>query len=335
MIQIQEAILHVFNAVSTVDVISSRTLNMHDGVLLGYLENHIERGLKDPAAAHAKFINETDAKRKLAAFAEGEVSFVDYSQDFATYFFEELRNFEVEFNYHLFMVRFNDAQGRPKLAILVMMDKINFTHSVEEGEDGSASAALAIHRSIMPQPTQKAKGYAIVDLKDFSVRLFDFAIKFEKEKYMVFEDLVMGCVGEGSSRGNYNSIRTMTAVVCDEYGQDSVEAIGRAKAYIGENATKSDVVPVRELAEKVFPNSAIMQSSFVSESVVMNMPENILVEKDFALKQTASYKIVLDGDTTLTIPADYYNDPERFEMHLEKDGTTTITLKGFEKVQSK
>ena len=127
----------------------------------------------------------------------------------------------------------------------------------------------------------------------------------------------------------------MTAVVCDEYGQDSVEAIGRAKAYIGENATKSDVVPVRELAEKVFPNSAIMQSSFVSESVVMNMPENILVEKDFALKQTASYKIVLDGDTTLTIPADYYNDPERFEMHLEKDGTTTITLKGFEKVQSK
>ena len=184
MIQIQEAILHVFNAVSTVDVISSQTLNMHDGVLLSYLENHIERGLKDPAAAHAKFINETDAKRKLAAFAEGKVSFVDYSQDFATYFFEELRNFEVEFNYHLFMVRFNDAQGRPKLAILVMMDKINFTHSVEEGEDGSASAALAIHRSIMPQPTQKAKGYAIVDLKDFSVRLFDFAIKFEKEKYM-------------------------------------------------------------------------------------------------------------------------------------------------------
>ena len=78
-----------------------------------------------------------------------------------------------------------------------------------------------------------------------------------------------------------------------------------------------------------------MQSSFVTEAVVHNLPENLLVEKDFALKQTASYKLVADGEITLTIPADWYNDPERTDIRVEKDGTTTITLRGIEKLTSK
>ena len=335
MIQIQEAILHVFNAISTVDIISKKKLNLHDGVLVNYLEHHIERGLKDPAAAHAKFIGDTDALRKLEAYAKEETSLVEYSSAFAEYLFDELRNLEVDLNYHLFMARFTDERQVPQLAILVMADKICFTHQLDEDEEGQASAAIAIHRSIMPQPTQRVKGYALINLKTFDVRLFDFAIKFEKEKYMVFEDVALGCIGEGSSRSNYSTLRTMTMTVCDDYSQDSVEAMNRAKQYIAENATNSDIVDVKKMGEKVFPNSPIMQSSFVTEAVVHNLPENLLVEKDFALKQTASYKLVADGEITLTIPADWYNDPERTDIRVEKDGTTTITLRGIEKLTSK
>lgn len=127
----------------------------------------------------------------------------------------------------------------------------------------------------------------------------------------------------------------MTLAVADDYSQDGVEAFTRAKKFLADNATGSDLVDTRTLAEKVFPNSIQMQNSFMGEVSYANLPENLVVEQEFARKQTATHKLVCDGEITLTIPAEWYDDPDRVEIRVENDGTTTITLRGIETMTAK
>lgn len=335
MIQIQEAILHIFDAVGVQEILSDTCLNPHNVVMVDYLEHHIERGLNDPAASHAQFVQTSAVPARLRAYKNGEETFVDLSKWVAGLFFGELREMAVEDNYHLVVARFTSELGTPYLVILALCDKLAYTHQVESDDEGHISASIALHRSIMPQPTQRVKGYAFINLEDGGIRLCDIKLKHEKESVHLFEEIVLGCIPEPSSRDSYKHIRQMTLAVADEYSQDGVEALARAKHFLAENAMESDIVDTRTLSEKAFPNSVQMQSAFMGEVSYANLPETLVLEREFAAKQATTYKLVADGDVTLTLPADWYEDPERLEIRMEQDGTTTITIRGIEHLTSK
>ena len=65
MIQIQEAILHFYDAAALSETLSDKPLDLRSGLMVDYLAHHIERGLKDPAASHAKF-SQTSAVPELS-----------------------------------------------------------------------------------------------------------------------------------------------------------------------------------------------------------------------------------------------------------------------------
>ena len=238
-------------------------------------------------------------------------------------------------NYHLILARFVTELGVPYLAILALADKLAYTHAVESDDAGNLTASIALHHSIMPQPTQRVKGYAFVNLEDFGVRLCDIKLKHDKETVRIFEEIVLGLIVEPSSRESYRHIRQMTLAVADDYSQDGVEALARAKHFLAENAHESDIVETRALAEKAFPDSIQMQNAFMGEVSYANLPENLVLEREFAAKQATTYKLVADGDVSLTLPAEWYEDPERVEIRMEQDGTTTITIRGIEHLTSK
>lgn len=335
MIQISEAILHVFDAIGVQEVLSAHPLNPHNVVMTEYISHHIERGLADPAASHAQFAENSPVPRRVREFAQGGENLVDFSQWLAGLFFSELRELEVQDNYHLILARFVTELGVPYLAILALADKLAYTHAVESDDAGNLTASIALHHSIMPQPTQRVKGYAFVNLEDFGVRLCDIKLKHEKETVRIFEEIVLGLIVEPSSRESYRHIRQMTLAVADDYSQDGVEALARAKHFLAENAHESDIVETRALAEKAFPDSIRMQNAFMGEVSYANLPENLVLEREFAAKQATTYKLVADGDVSLTLPAEWYEDPERVEIRMEQDGTTTITIRGIEHLTSK
>lgn len=335
MIQIQEAILHIFDAIGVQEILSDTRLNPHNAVMVDYLKHHIERGLSDPAASHAQFVETSPWPARLRTYKAGEEDFVDLSKWIAGLFFGELREMAVEDNYHLIIARFTTELGTPYLAVLALADKLAYTHQVDSDDDGRVSAQVTLHHSIMPQPTQRVKGYAFINLEDGGIRLCDIRLKHEKEQVHLFEEVVLGCIPEPSSRDSYKHIRQMTLTVADEYSQDGVEALARAKHFLAENANKSDIVETRTLAEKTFPDSIQMQSAFMGEVSYANLPENLVLEREFAAKQATTYKLVADGDVTLTLPAEWYEDPERVEIRMEQDGTTTVTIRGIEHLTSK
>ncbi|MDO4281936.1 MAG: nucleoid-associated protein [Peptococcaceae bacterium] len=335
MIEIKEAILHVYDGIGVKEVLSDAPLDPRSAVMQAYLEHHIERGLGDPSASHAQFAETSAAPAKVRSYADGADDLVDFSKWIAGLFFGELRELGVEDNYHLIVCRFQTELGAKYAGILALADKVAYTHQIETDEEGHMQTEIAIHRSIMPQPTQRVKGYAFINLEDLGVRVFDIAIKHEKEKIRLFEEVVLGLYTEPSSRESYKQIRQMALAVADEYSQDGVEVLARAKQFLADNAEQTDIVETKALAEKTFPNSIQMQNSFMGEATYANLPDNLIVEQEFARKQTASYKLVCDGEVTLTLPAEWYEDPTHFEMRMESDGTTTITLRGIEAVTSK
>lgn len=335
MILIQEAILHFYDATTLSETLSDVRLDIRSDIMVNYLSHHIERGLKDPAASHAQFSPNSAVPEKIKSYGKGDIDLVEFSKGIAGLLFGELRDLGVEENYHLAVARFNTEIGTPYVALLALADKLAFTHQVKADDNGQLAAAFTIHRSIMPQPTQRIKGYAFINLEDMGIRLCDIKLKYEKETVLLFEEVVLGCLTEPSSRANYRQIRQMTLNVADEYSQDGVEALARAKRFLSDNADNSDIVETTTLAKKAFPDSIQMQNSFMGEVSYANLPENLVLEQEFAHKQTATYKLVADGDITITIPAEYYQDPDRVDIRMESDGTTTITLRGIETLTSK
>ena len=334
MIQISEAILHVFDAIGVQEVLSAHPLNPHNVVMTEYISHHIERGLADPAASHAQFAENSPVPRRVREFAQGGENLVDFSQWLAGLLQSYTRTNEV-MRQSIILARFVTELGVPYLAILALADKLAYTHAVESDEAGNLTASIALHHSIMPQPTQRVKGYAFVNLEDFGVRLCDIKLKHDKETVRIFEEIVLGLIVEPSSRESYRHIRQMTLAVADDYSQDGVEALARAKHFLAENACESDIVETRALAEKAFPDSIQMQNAFMGEVSYANLPENLVLEREFAAKQATTYKLVADGDVSLTLPAEWYEDPERVEIRMEQDGTTTITIRGIEHLTSK
>lgn len=334
MIDIKEAVLHHYDPLRLNDVYSTTTLNLNKSMLYEYLEHHLARGLKDPSACQAQFDGISAIPDKIAAVLSGETSFLDFSVSMAEMTFEEISTVDPETSYDFIACRFSEGPHN-YTAILMIAGKDGFVHGVQHDENGAVSTTITLQHALMPQPTQRIKGYAFINEDDLGIRMVDLKFKVDGETYTLFEQVILGCYPELSSRQAYKEIRQITLAVADTYSQDPVEAMARAKDYIAVNAENNDSISTRSLAEKTFPDNAQMQSSYMGEVSFRNMSETLGLERAFAMKQASTYKLTTDTDITVTIPSSIYNDPDYVNIHVEKDGTTTITLKNIGQLNSK
>ncbi len=334
MIDIKEAALHFFDANSISEVYSTTPLNLNKSMLYSYLEHHLARGLKDPSACQAQFDGMSPVPDKVSALLNGEQTFLDFSKWMAELIFSEIKNTDSENSYDFIACRFSDGLNK-YVAFLVIAGKDGFIHHVDHDDQGNPSTTITVQHALMPQPTQRVKGYAFINERDLGIRMVDVKLKGIDGNTQLFEEVVLGCYPELSSRQAYKEIRQVTLAVADTYSQDPVEAMARAKEYVAKNAEQSDTISTRALAEKAFPNNAQMQSSFMGEVTLRNMSETLGLERDFAIKQTSMHKLETDAGVVLNIPATIYNDKDYVDIHVEGDGTTTITLKNIGQLTSK
>lgn len=327
---INKAILNVLDFNSDVYVFSETEMDVSNVSIHEFLEKHIEKSLSNSGRKQGQFLEESEFKKELMEYIEGEKDFITLSQGIASHMYDYIANSELPVSTDI-LVSDITLDNDKYLCILIFENKTAFTHTVVSDENGVRGEIIK-HYSILPNSSQKVDEYAIINLGDFTVNFVDKKRKIEGKDTHVLPDLLLQCTSSISTKEAVKMVKKLVTKVTDEFGGDTTKAITQVKSYMAENLEESETLSPLDLGRDLFSSSGPMLQEFENKVKELGIPENIKVDKEYVQRSVRSHKIKTDTGIEITFPADYYNNSEYIEFLNNVDGTISIQLKNIGKI---
>lgn len=330
MVQFTHSILHILDFRSGVTIFSEEELA---GEAYDFLEKHIEKSLQDSGVHESRLDSDNPFWQRVEKMLQGEVSFLDFSKEIAAELDELLRLAEEEKGVDVVVCQFRH-EDREYLGIMEYQHQIGYTHQIKQ-QGNQTTADLIRHFAILPTPMQKISIYAFVDLKSKEVIFADKRKLINGEAVYILPDKVLFCTMPISQKETIKKVNNIVGKVAEEYGQNPVEAVSRAKNYLLENARSADEFVPEKLGKEVFAESMGMQKDFMEKVQKAKLPASAPAEREFVVKSVSSHKIKTDNGIEISIPSDMLNNPEIIAFNHEPDGTISIAIKNINKILNK
>ncbi len=330
MIQINKAILHILDLNSGIIVYSQKQL---DTTMFDYLTKHIEKSIKDSAIKSGTFKEESTFKYDLNKYLKNEINFIDFSTLIAEGIYsclsisDNIQPIDVvvcEFLYENVL----------HIGIIELNNQIAFTHQVKQ-ENNKTSNQIINHYAILPNPTQKIASFAFIDCVSNFVRYHDKKTLINGEDVFILPDKILNCSSEISSKEVIKCVNSIVDQIAESHGAISAVAISKAKNYIFENAETSNKISTVDLGKEAFNNSEIMQNEYASQISKAGIPSDVPIEKSFARRSSKSHKIKTDTGIEISVPSDFFNNPNIIEFVNNPNGTISIQIKNIGKIINK
>lgn len=327
LIEVKRAILHILDLNSGVPVFSDEEL---DRDIFEFLQKHLEKAWKD-AAAHTSAIGEINPVRvKLQAYQEDAALFTTVSQEFGQKLHQDLLLCGEEKAVDLVAVDFL-AAGVRQFGLLVYPNQLGYTHKVAHSGNQVRNEIIQ-HYAILPNPSQKVSMFAFVDMETWTVKFADKKRVLDGEETFLLPDRLLNCTMPVSPKDTIKKVHTIVNKVAEEYGQNAAQAISRAKAYLMEvSETKAEIQP-EEVGRQVFATHPGMQQSYLEQVALASLPKATPIERDYALRTNKSHKIKTDTGIEITVPSDFFNNPDYIEFVSNDNGTISINIKNVGKI---
>lgn len=330
MVQFTHSILHILDFRSGITIFSEEELA---GEAYEFLEKHIEKALQDSGVHESRLDNENPFWQRVEKMLQGEVTFLDFSKEVASELDELLRLAEEEKGVDVVVCQFRQ-DDREYLGIMEYQHQIGYTHQIKQ-QGNQTSADLIRHFAILPTPMQKISIYAFVDLKSKEVIFSDKKKLINGEATYILPDKVLFCTMPISQKETIKKVNNIVSRVAEEYGQNPVEAVSKAKNYLLQNARSSDEFVPEKLGQEVFAESLGMQKDFMEKVQKAKLPASAPAEREFVVKSVSSHKIKTDNGIEISIPSDMLNNPEIIAFNHEADGTISISIRNINKILNK
>ena len=145
-----------------------------------------------------------------------------------------------------------------------------------------------------------------------------------------FEDIIWPAFLSDFKRGKKNEhpLFYLSDIALKEISGDMV-LVGN---YIKD--TQYDISPT-DLCQQIFSDSEEMQDEFLSLVQEEQIPDEIKIEKSFAIKASKSHRIKTDTGIEVIFPAEYFENHEFIEFVNNPNGTISIQLKNIGKIVNK
>ncbi|WP_163427179.1 nucleoid-associated protein [Eubacterium pyruvativorans] len=322
---IQRAALHILDLTSDLFLPSRIELDVGNPVTAEYLGKHLEKILGEGRANRGIFSEISWFRKELEAFRAGREAFLDFSEDIARRFYEEITESNSETSFDLVVTEFLE-EGFPFFGLLLLDHHTGYTHVVENSRQGPAPKLIRNH-AILPGESQKINCFALVSEEDLEIRYVDRKLEVNGEPVMLLADRVLQCAPEMSNRNILVAMEKITRKVAEEFGDNAGTRLAKAKNYMVENAEHSQTISPRELGEAVFRDHPGMEASFRDKVDQAELPDKAVVEPAVAMQKGKNQKIRTDTGIEITFPSEYYENPEFIEFINHPDGTISISLK--------
>lgn len=366
MFKINHAVLHVFDFVSCVNVFSEDELDLTNKNVKSYVMRIARHALGGMDNRRGEFFSDSGFAAELSAYFKGERDFVDLSVQVAQFMSEELGRMENPSSCDLLVVDFEDQEKPPAMppladdateeeiaaataaaeaaaynarsehyfGMLLLESKPAFMHEVGRGEDGATRNNIERHHAILPNPSQKIASFALVNARTMAVQFVDKPRQIAGEERWLIPDGLLQCSNEASSKELFDTTMGLVEEVAEEFGVNSAVAMGRAKAYLAENADDSDEVPFDEFVDEVFDDDG-PRRRFEQAAADEQLGDRVHVERDVAKRVSRNHKIVTDTGIVLTFPAEYSHNTELIEFKSAPNGLIQIELKNIGSIENR
>lgn len=330
MIQINNAILHVFDQHSGVTVYSKERLDCTQKDVAEYLTKHIDKAFKDSSAIVDVPSSTGYFATKLSQYKNENTSFVDYSIDLCRRIFYYLSQTDNTASIDCVVCDFEKNDER-YIGIVEFPNQIGFTHQVAQGENLVRNDIIKYY-SILPTPSQKISAFAFVNAETLRARYMDQRRFLDGKDVSIIPNFILECTNSISPKAAVNAVKNIALQLSEQHGKNSAAIVSRTKAFLAENAETSDSLDTVELSHMVFPESDELAEEFVQQIHQQGIPVSIPVERTYAIREGKKHKIKTDTGIEITIPSDFFDNSEYIEFINNPNGTISISIKNVGKI---
>lgn len=333
-IRIEAAIVHICDSTVGMPVLSDTVIDF-GSEFADFLREHIYKIVSEDECKTCSFHqNESEIYQLLKEYEDAH--FVETSKKIAAYLYEIMNsNIDIPAA-DLVVVRFKTATER-YMALLKMNYKEFYTHRTKTAENGSTNEIIK-YKSILPTESQRLQEAAVINLRDFSVRLLEKKYEVNGSKTNYFSFLFLKCSSHLSHKSKLAMVtKAVEAVQKDNY--DESEQFARhmqAKEIIHEELQEKGSFTVEEIAEKVFEEKPELKAAFQEKIEKYDIvKEKVEPQSERTLAKYQKQHLLTDTGIEIKIPMEQYRNAGSVEFITNPNGTTNVVIKNIEHLTAK
>ena len=332
-INIQNAVIHVLDMNAEEPILNEYALDLTEDTYM-FLYKHIDKIFKSDNLVPAIFNDERNIVRGISEeFLNGlEGNLIEVSKALARQLFYIMKENIYIPSCDLIVTVIYTDQG-PMIGIL-KLDYVNsFTHQVEFNDDKIA-VGLIKYCAALPGGSQRIKQAAFIKPKKegqkFDLWVLDDKKNTKKEdeysaNYFVNSFLCCSQISDSRTltKKFINAVEIWTrSNITEDAGQAE-----KVRSTVKKELINKDSVDVEELSQKLFSNDTDKKQGFEGFIKSNGIEEEIKLDKDYVKKKLKKVKLKIDNDIDLTIDKEAYNDPSKFEIQHNNDGSINMVIK--------
>lgn len=330
MIVISKAILHIMDFNSGATIYSGAELDMGAPGTYDFLAGHIDKLFKDASAKTGQFLPESIFSQTASNYLDEHITFSDFSagicKDLDTCLTDAGETDIVDVVVCDFTI-----ETERYLGVMLYGSRPAYTHQVVN--DGTAVRNEIIrHYAILPNPVQKVNTFALVNAASGELRFADKKRSIGGEDVYILPQRILQCNTNTSTRETVKLVTEMAGQIAENYGYSSTEAVAKVKSYLAETAETDSKLETAALVKEVFSDSEVLQQELQKGLEEAKLPEQIPVDKNYALRMSKSMKIKTDTGIEIIVPAECLENNDYIEFVSNPDGKISISIKNIGKI---
>lgn len=330
---INKAILHIFDFISEVCIFSQKEIDLREDNINEFIKKHIKNVLSDSNSKEGTLKINSSFLTKLNEYNYGRYDFCSFSQAIGKELYAQISLSDKKESMDFLFVDFTE-DNQDFLGLVFLGYKRAYTHQVMQS-DTIVYNTLIQHQAILPSTAQKVDSFAIIQKNSWYVRFVDKRRYIEGRDTYILPDVILQCDFQKSSKEMLKTVTQIVSKVAEGHGVNSAVALSKAKNFLCENAEVSTTLSPTDLCQQIFSDSEEMQDEFLSLVQEEQIPDEIKIEKSFAIKASKSHRIKTDTGIEVIFPAEYFENHEFIEFVNNPNGTISIQLKNIGKIVNK
>ena len=321
---IHQAILHVLDTTLDAPVLSGNSMEL-TAEKTAYLQNHIEKLLASDEIRQCRPLPDSAFKNEL----EHNQDFIDLSCRIAGVLFDYMHAHTTIPGADLAVVDFT-RDGAPWLGILKLNYKNGYTHYTETVE-GAPVNSIIQQPACLPTQSGKVEEGALVDLRDYSMRLLEKKYDIDGHKEFYLSTVVFQYTQAEPEKKKLQAIQEAAAQAVKDTYEDEPHADAQVAMMIATQAADNDnqvsVEQVRRQLAEEYPLAAVPFDDYVEKSDVIEHAEQPVTVTPARIRRMESRSIHTASGIEVKIPTEVLSSDSEVEFLHDPDGSVSLLIK--------
>ncbi len=327
-VHVNSAVAHVLDKRLEQPLMGISELEMTED-LHEFFMKHILRSLRSEDAEKAKFVGEGATRLLIRKIFDEPDSFLECTQEMARRLFAIMRPMESVGGGDLAVVRFNSGEAR-FIGLLKLDYQKAYSHEIRY-ENEQFDVNLAVQDTGLPLTHQKLTACAFIkeDTTDESYDLLLLERATVDEGPRFFLNRFLGAAKVLDKRDRTKILRKTVEQWTRTNLRNDLDKALQVRSLLNEELLGSAYIDLEAFSEDLFSNASDAREKFNKKMQAVGLLDGEKVEVDRLWVDDKMKTRAIKTDTGFTLRGEheFFDDPVRFEMRRNGDGSVDYVIK--------